>query len=221
MLQRLGSGLLDLLAPPRCAACVAPLDARLTGFCDACAPLIESAPTHPGPTADRDACLYGGPLRDALHRLKYAGASDVAPALARLAERPARSFGGLVDCLAVVPLHRSRLCARGFNQSALLARPLARVLAVPFEPRLLQRTRDTVAQVGKGRSERAAQLAGVFAASPRARGRAVLVFDDVRTTGATLAEARRALVAAGARAVFTLALAQTPTHDEIDDETLR
>jgi len=214
MLQRLVAGLFDLLSPPRCAACGGLLDLRLAGFCDACAPLLEWAPAALTSARDAAACVYGGPLRDALHALKYEAASELVPALARLLARPAGSFAGRVDCVAVVPLHARKLRQRGYNQSALLARPVARLLAVPFLPRLLVRTRDTGAQVGKNRSDRGAQLMGAMCASRRARARTVLVIDDVRTSGATLAEARRALYAAEARDVYTLVLAATPAPEQ-------
>lgn len=215
MLQRLVAGLLDLLSPPRCAACATLLELRLTGFCDACAPLLERAPTELSSARDVAACVYGGPLRDALHRLKYEAASELAPALARLLVEPGREFAGRVDGVAVVPLHARKLRQRGYNQSALLARPLARALAVPFWPRLLVRARETSAQVGKSRSDRVAQLTGTMRASARAGARTVLVVDDVRTSGATLAESRRALYAVEARDVYTLVLAATPeaAHD--------
>jgi ComF family protein len=208
MLRDLVTGLLDLLAPPTCAACRAPLDVRSQGFCEGCRLLIDPWPCRAQDALDRDACVYGGPLRDALHRLKYQGATELAPVLARWLERPAAAWLGQLGCVAVVPLHPRRLRARGYTQSALLARPLARALGLPFMPRLLARVRDTDAQVGKLRRERKAHLAGAFVASAAAAERAVLVLDDVRTTGATFEEARRALTAAGARAVYTLALAR-------------
>lgn len=209
MLKQLLAGCLDLLSPPRCAACLSLLEARITGFCDACAPLLETSHGQLSTPRDAAACVYGGPLRDALHRLKYEAASELAPALGRLLQQPTRGFVGRVDCVAVVPLHPRRLRERGYNQSALLARPVARALGVPFLPRLLMRTRDTPAQVGQSRDDRVMQLSGAFCASVRARGRMVLVVDDVRTSGATLAEARRALYAVEARDVYTLALAAT------------
>lgn len=213
MLRDVLSGLLDLLSPPACAACSSLLDARSEGFCAACRLLIEPIHEAASPADDRAACWYGGPLRDALQRLKYAGASELAPRLASLLRRPAESLLGQVDCVAVVPLHPRRLRQRGYNQSALLASPVARLLGVPFQPTLLTRVRDTPAQVGKSRNERTNRLAHAFRAAERVRGRAVLVIDDVRTTGATFHEARRALHAAAARAVFTLSLARTPDGD--------
>jgi predicted amidophosphoribosyltransferase len=113
-----------------------------------------------------------------------------------------------------VPLHPRRLRARGYNQAALLARPLAHALSVPLAPFLLARVRDTAAQVGRGASVRKDQLAQAFRTRGALSQRTCLVVDDVRTTGATLAEARRALLAGGAARVCTLALACVLPEEE-------
>lgn len=213
MLKHLLAGLLDLVAPPVCVACQSPLVQRSLGFCPACKPLLERVVSSVD-DAHHDAYVYGGPLRDALQRLKYEGATETAPALAALLAEAATPLLGKVDVVTAVPLHPRRLRQRGFNQSILLARPVARLLSVPLVPSLLRRVIDTPAQVGKGISARQAQLARAFRASARAGDRSLLVVDDVRTTGATLAAAQAALVAAGARQVFTLALAGTPYDDD-------
>ena len=206
MLRRLVDGLLDLVAPPTCAACRAALAQRGEGFCGGCAPLIEAVASPPD-ARDHDVCAFGGPLRDALHRLKYEGASETAPVLAALMRARAIAIADRVDCITAVPLHPRRLRARGYNQSALLAAPVARLLGVRFVPRLLVRVSDR-RQVGSDREARTAQPRHAFVAHAAARDRACLVIDDVRTTGATLAAARAALLAAGAREVHTLALAR-------------
>lgn len=213
MLNSLLAGLADLVSPPVCAACRSSLAERALGFCEACRPLLDRA-SLTADDAHRDAYSYGGPLREALHRLKYEGASEVAPLLAELLNEQALPFVGKVDLVTVVPLHVRRLRARGYNQSALLAAPVARSFGVPFAPTLLRRVRDTPPQVGRGQRERHAQLANAFTASSRARGRAILVVDDVRTTGATLLEVCRTLEAAGARKLFTLALAGVLPDDD-------
>jgi ComF family protein len=207
MLQRFMRGLLELVAPPSCAACGVLLAVDEGDFCGGCRPLIDEAPHLYAD--DLSACVYGGPVAEALHRLKYRGRLEVAPALARLLAPRAQLLAGRVHVVTAVPLAGARLRERGYNQSGLLAGPVARLLGVPFAPRLLCRPRAATSQVGAGRVERARQLDGAFAARP-VPGRSVLVVDDVRTTGATLAEARRALLAAGAAHVIGLVLAQTP-----------
>jgi ComF family protein len=207
MPRDLWDGLLELLAPPSCSACDAPLRERSEGFCGACAPLLEPLPPAPLAALDRAGFAYGGPLADAIMRLKYRGASHVAGSLAGLLHKEVRALAGKVDLVTVVPLHPRRLRERGYNQSALLAKPVARSLGVPFRPGLLWRVRETAAQVRSSPEQRRQQLQGTFMASARARERSVLVVDDVRTTGASLAEARRALEEAHAGRVFTLVVA--------------
>lgn len=208
MLRDIFEGVLELLSPPTCAACESPLSARTEGFCGACAPLLDVVPEAPSDAEDLSAYVYGGPLAEAIGRLKYRGASHVAPLLAGMLTDAARPLAGRVELVSVVPLHPRRLRERGYSQSALLARPVARALGSAFRPGALRRVRDTPAQVGAQLEQRRQQLHGAFRASRAVRGRSVLVVDDVRTTGATLSEARRALLAAGASAVYTLALAE-------------
>jgi ComF family protein len=181
------------------------------GFCGGCCTLIDGAHAA-GTPDDMLACVYGGPLAEALHRLKYRGALSVVPALVALLEPSIDELNGKVELVTAVPLSRARLRSRGYNQSGLLAQGVARALGVPFRPRALVRVREGGPQVGKGREVRALQLHHAFVAQGVA-GKRVLVLDDVRTTGATLGEARRALMAAGALSVTTLALAHTPEPD--------
>lgn len=204
MLHAVWNGLVDLLAPRTCPGCDLDLPGARRGFCEACEPLLE----HVTPEASNGAALeLGGPLADAIRRLKYAGRTDHAPALASLLADACAPLAGRVDVVVPVPLHPVRLRARGYNQSALLAGPVAARLGVPLDTRALRRVRDTPAQAGLGASERASNVRSCFVARvPRGRGR-VLVIDDVRTTGATFAEAARALREAGATEVFARALA--------------
>ncbi len=199
MLRPLLEGALDLLAPPRCAACDATLDAGAAGFCDACAPLLDPDPTGLG------ALIYGGPVADAVRRFKYGPRPELArPLGARLAQA-ALAHAGQVDAVVPVPLHPRRLAARGFNQASLLARPVARALGVPLSF-ALRRLRHTPSQASLEVTRRLDNVRGAFRARP-AGGR-VLLIDDVRTTGATLAECASALAAAGAREVRPLVLAR-------------
>jgi len=119
-----------------------------------------------------------------------------------------------VALLLPVPLADVRLRERGYNQAALLAQRLARRLRLPCAPQALRRTRDTGHQLALPREQRAANVRGAFAVAPRTagvlRGRRVALVDDVMTTGATLAEAARVLLAAGAAEVQAWVVARTP-----------
>ncbi|MGD0524857.1 MAG: ComF family protein [Polyangiaceae bacterium] len=200
--------LASVLAPPRCAACDASV-ARVAVFCASCAATVEAAP--PGPVAA--AYVYGGAIADAIVRMKYSSRPDLARPLGDLLWRAlAARDVSLRDALVVpVPLHPSRLAERGYNQSALLARRVAHHLRAPFAPLALARARDTPKQANLDREARLANVAGAFRVRQpaRVRGRAVLVVDDVCTTGATLHACSSALRAAGAGAVEAVVLART------------
>lgn len=112
-----------------------------------------------------------------------------------------------VDVVVPVPLHAGRLAERGYNQAALLARPVARVIGAPLACRALVRVRATERQASLDREARLANVVDAFACRGDVRGRRVLLVDDVTTTGATLNACRSALAVAGARDVVALVLA--------------
>jgi competence protein ComFC len=206
VLKSLWKGLVEQLAAPGCVACDSPLEADESGFCAACEPLVERVLACAEPNLQA-AFHYGGPIADAVWRLKYEGRSEVARALrGPLAECAARWLGS-VDVVLPVPITRAKLRLRGYNQSALLAQQVARAIDLPFRPTWLTRTRAGPRQVGQGRALRLSTIRGAFQASPKVAGKSALVIDDVRTTGATLHEAERALREAGAKDVFALTLA--------------
>jgi ComF family protein len=158
---------------------------------------------------------YGGELARALGRLKFEGRADaartVAPLVGPFLAAAAAACGA--ELLVPVPLHWRRLAVRGYNQAQLVLAEAARASALAL-PQLaaLRRVRATRPQVGLAAAERAANLRGAFAV-PRRRqaqvaGRRVLIVDDVATTGATLAAAARALLAAGALSVHGFAVAR-------------
>lgn len=145
----------------------------------------------------RSAAAYEGPLERALHRFKYEGWRALAPALAGILserlEAPAAAW------VSAVPLHRRRQRVRGYNQSALLARELARNWALTEAPRGLIRVRNTQPQVGLDRLRRRENMEDAFRWQGRPlNGAFVLLVDDVATTGSTLEACARALKAGGA-----------------------
>jgi ComF family protein len=190
----------ELLSPERCAACEARVKWR-TAFCRECASTLVRS-------SEEDAVFeYGGALARAIAKMKYEDRPDLArplgAALVRIAARlPA------VDAVVPVPLHPVRRAERGFNQAALLAKPLAKMLDVAFVPHALERIRNTRSQAELDRAARLENTIGAFRAdTDRVCGRRWLVVDDVRTTGATLAACVRALKTAGAASVTPISLA--------------
>jgi ComF family protein len=111
-----------------------------------------------------------------------------------------------------VPLHPKRLRERSFNQSVILARPLAKGVGLPIDLDAVERVLHTSPQSASTVAERRKNLQGAFRVRrpDRVRDRSILVFDDVYTTGATLEELARSLLSAGARQVSGLTLARSP-----------
>jgi ComF family protein len=202
-------GALRLLAPPICPGCDLPLLVGEIDFCGGCDLLFERTPKFLQPPSMSAAVFeYGGPLADAICRLKYAGRTDAAGPLGELLARAAIPYSGRIDRVVPVPLHPIRLRERGFNQTALLARPVARSLGVRLDPGIIERVRETSDQAGLSRSDRIVNVKGAFRARAVGRPGRILLIDDVRTTGATLAAAAEALLQAGVPSVATLALAR-------------
>lgn len=165
----------------------------------------------------RSGVWLDGGARSAVHALKYAGlpriARDMATALSRIVARP--PSGARV---VPIPLGSARLKRRGYNQSEVLARALGRCWGLAVSPQLLVRTRDTPTQTALTPAARLANVAGAFQLrignGPEDQPAIVLV-DDVFTTGATIAEAARALAGAG----FTSITAVTFGRASIPDFT--
>ena len=233
----LSSGI-DLLFPPACATC----GKGGQRICATCAQLVTPVPeticircghvqmvrqvacaqcqaAGPSPLARvRAAALHTSPLREWIHLLKYKQRPDLAPALARyLAAALALSdwdeCRARIDTVVPVPLHPQRYRERGYNQSELLAAELCRRAGLVLAPNLLERQKETRAQVGLNALERQANVAGAFAARPAAAGQHILLIDDVYTTGATLHACAQALQEAGASEISALTLA-LPAHTE-------
>ncbi len=234
--MRVLTAVLDLVFPPRCPACAvrtrvvglcAPCRTRVprigtpscsicgvpfagTGISHACAACVRRRPQF---SVARARTVYGpgqqNPAIDLLHRLKYGRDFTMAPILAALLleDLPLRVDH---DVIVPIPLHRARLRWRGFNQAVPLARAVARQCGLPVAPMALARRRPTPPQVGLPAAQRRANVRHAFTLRrpDLIDGRAVLLVDDVMTTGATLDECARVLNRAGARRVDALVLAR-------------
>ena len=227
--RRLSRLTLDTIFPPRCVGC----GQRGHWLCPACLRRVERLTLplcavcgHPSdPAGAAHGCgrstltsisaagVYAGPLRDAVHALKYTGRHGVA---ATLAELLAPALAPLVregDLLVPVPLHPSRQRERGYNQAAIVASELRYLLPLELESGALRRTRATADQVTLSGEQRARNVRGAFAvAGDGVTGRRIWLLDDVYTTGATLRAGAQALRAAGASEVRGAVVALTPRH---------
>ena len=161
---------------------------------------------------------YDDRLRTLIHLFKYEHMPSLGDPLGRLLAR-ALPLNQSFDALVPLPLHWRRQLERGFNQSRLLAIPLARRAALPVV-NALRRVRYTTAQAGLAGAARRSNVAGAFAAVPKAaaalRGARVLLIDDVLTSGATANSAAGALKAAGVAHVTVLTLARTDRRKVFD-----
>ncbi len=217
----LGRWVLDLVLPPSCVVC----GHLETWLCESCADQLtptdrpvcprcgdhwegpgvcmrcRAHPLHVAPI--RSLFLFEGPVRDAIHALKYRGGRDVATPLGvRMAEIWVERHL-TTDLLVPVPLHVDREAKRGYNQSTLLARELARRVGVASDECLLFRTRRTPSQAKLERHQRWHNVRDAFLC-PEDRdltGLVITLVDDVVTTGATLEACAVALLAQGARRV--------------------
>lgn len=228
--------LADLIVPPTCIYCRKPLSVH-DALCAHCwrsikfirPPLCDrlgiplpfdiggravsaQAEADP-PDYDRARAVahFDGVLRDLIHGFKYGDSHIARRLLGRwLAEAGAELLRD-ADLIVPVPLDRWRLLKRRFNQAAILSRELNRLTGVAWDPLVLQRTKRTASQVGLTHDQRRRNVQGAFAIDAEQaaalQGRAIVLIDDVITTGATVAACARALRRAGAARVDVLALA--------------
>lgn len=159
--------------------------------------------------------VYGGVARQAVHLLKYRNLRALAPPMAVVMAQALQQASPPVDALVPVPLHPRRLRWRGYNQSALLAAEVGKLLGIPVLDTVLRRVHEGWPQVSlTSRESRWANVAYAFesAASPTSgaslQGKDLMLVDDVMTTGSTLDAAATALLKAGARSVGALVFAR-------------
>lgn len=202
---------LDKLAPhrgPSCPSCGRFFEGE--GDDHLCGTCLESPPPF---SLHRSAGRYRGLLKDAVLLLKYRSSRPLGPELGRFAHDTLKGEEGLwwgTSAVVPVPLHSRRRRERGFNQAEVAAGEVARLAGLPLERKALIKVRNTAAQTSLDQADRAINVKGAYAvAAPvRLRGKALLLVDDVYTTGATLRECASALKKAGAKDVRALTIAQ-------------
>ena len=217
---------LDLIFPLRCAGCgqlgvawCQSCDRQLIRIhgrvCPVCgrgrqsSRVCPNCRTHPLPLRLRSYAAYDGPLLRALLHLKYRPNRRLAAVFATWLQEMLDREKWETEVVIAVPLAASRQRQRGYNQVELIALALSKTIGLPYDPRALQRIRDTPSQVGLDPAERWDNVCEAFSACPgMVHGRSVLLVDDLVTTGATLAACASALLSGGAHQVFGLTVAR-------------
>ncbi len=205
--------LLNLLYPPKCPFCGALSpggEASLCPRCEQTLPWAEGTFSAQGFDSGVFVLYYEGAVRESLLRYKFGGCSGYAGVYGPLlAQRIAEGLGGRFDLISYVPVSRWRRATRGYDQSALLARAVARCYGVQPVVTLHKRRQNRTQSQLHSADARRANVSGVYTpvGPERFAGQRVLLIDDIVTTGATLSEAARTLRAAGAADVVCAALA--------------
>lgn len=208
---------------PLCASCEDGLTLPGPLICQRCGVVLKSGGAHcfhcrasKGEKFKckiiRSACNYNQFSQGLIHALKYQGVDYVAPYMGEFMASRFSLFAELADVNLVipVPLHKTRLKKRGYNQSELIARAFCKKTNFPCNFTSLVRVRDTDSQTKLGRKERIANMNGAFAVknAPSVKGKVILLIDDVATTGSTLEACAQALRQAGAKRVMAYTFAR-------------
>ncbi len=210
----------DFFFPPRCLLCgahIAPGEA----LCEACGKALPERPRERRfrLTGDRGEefvvrapFVYEGGCRKNIHSMKFQGKKALAGPFGRVMAGAAEGLGPF-DGVTWVPMSPAGRKSRGYDQSQLLAKSVAKALGLPLLP-LLRKERDTAVQHDLPRQERLENVKKAYGASPGSQGKRVLLVDDIVTTGATMTECALALYRAGAEEVAGLCIADAPLKED-------
>jgi ComF family protein len=218
---------LDLLFPPQCVGCSSPgsvwcpscgtrLQILRRPMCTLCgrpiakgARICRDCAASPPRLLSRSFAWYRPPLDAAVLHLKYRPDRRLASLMGGWLAEIYRTAGWYTDLITAVPLSSNRRRQRGYNQASLLGAALGRRTGLPLRDGVLGRRRETGTQVGLGPEERRENVSGAFEARQAAvQNRAVIVVDDLYTTGATLGACAISLFEAGASRVYGLTAAR-------------
>ena len=221
--------LLSLIFPETCAICGEGLHKNEANICTICLFKLPKTNFHQqsdnivsklfwGRVEIHSAASFlhfqkGGGVQKLVHSLKYKGQKEVGITIGKQYGydlKKSTLFTG-IDLIVSIPLHKTRLRSRGYNQSEYFAKGLSEVLQVPENSTALKRNISAETQTRKSRFNRWKNVATAFEVGETAiiNGKHILVVDDVVTTGATLEAATIALLKAGAAKVSIATIAYT------------
>ena len=216
-----------------CELCVARLGSGTTVLCDACEgsltrpglccnicaaemPGMGGSPVcghcqkqHPAFDSVSAALIYSEPVSGLIHDFKYNNKLYLAPTLGDLLARSIKlQRSKLPDVLLPIPLHRSRLQQRGYNQSLEIAKPVSRALGIEIDAHLVTRVRNTDPQTVLKPAHRARNVKRAFKVVSPVEGKRIALIDDVMTTGHTVNAVAQVLKKAGAKEVLVWVVAR-------------
>jgi ComF family protein len=198
--------IIDLLFPPRCVHC-GRVDSQ---FCTPCHNELREEPIQtliaddiPPLTKIASTGLHQDVLQAAVQGLKYYGQRELAAILAQRMVNMLKSVDWTFDIIIPVPMHSQRLKERGYNQANEISTYLAKLLDKMHEDSAIHRERATRSQVGLNRAERLENMEDAFSADQTIlKGKSLLLVDDVKTTGATMAACATIAQAVGASQIY-------------------
>ena len=199
---------IQFITAPYCTSCGAPFDTPV-GDGEICASCLTTPPTF---QSARSAMLYDETSKRIILGFKHGDRTHLSKMLAGWMQRAGQEFWSNVDCIVPAPLHRWRLFKRRYNQAALLAEHISDATKTTLMVDGLLRLKATPTQGHLNRKERQANVKGAFAINPihqpHIKDKKIVLVDDVLTTGSTLNECSRVLLEAGAKSVHSLTLAR-------------
>ena len=199
---------LNFIADPVCDLCGFPFEFETPETSALCAGCLVDQP----PFRARAALAYDDASRDFILGFKHGDHTHAVTAMVPWLKAAGRDLWSEADLIMPVPLHRWRILARRYNQSALIGSAVAKAVKIPFVADGLVRSRPTPTQGHLNSAQRRDNVRRAFTINParagRIKGRSILLIDDVYTTGATVRECAETLLGGGARAVMVLTLAR-------------
>lgn len=204
---------LRFIAAPFCGCCGRPFSFEVKGEA-LCAGCVQDPPEF---NKSRAPLIYDDYSRSLILKFKHADQMHLVTTFLPWMIRSGEDLIRHADIIIPVPLHRWRLFKRRYNQAAVIAKALSKAIKVPWSPFALERKKATVSQGFMTSEQRARNVKNAFRIHPKyiglIKGRNVLLIDDVYTTGATVRECTRALLAEGAARVDVLVLAKVVKGD--------
>jgi competence protein ComFC len=225
---------LDLLFPPVCAGCeksgsrwcedcqqkLKILDGIVCAVCGLPQEQVGTCKTcladRPHFSMLRAWTIFENPIQNALHKLKYRRDMSMGDAIAYHMLPFVKKLDWNIDMMIPTPLGKQRMNQRGYNQVAMITKPLSLALNIEYAPHALTRKKETRTQVGLTKVERKKNVEGAFQAEVSVKRKHILIMDDVSTTGATLSSMAESLYQAGAENVFALTVARALAHHNLN-----